>query len=506
MRRALTTQLVRRSESAAVRAGVTLDELMERAGAAVAAEASSLVPDGRVVVVAGKGNNGGDGWVAARCLLEAGRQVDVLSLAAPDTLSGPAAAAARVAVASGVAWRPITGPGDLVVALAGASLVIDAVFGVGLRDAPRSGFAEVLEAIDDAEAPVLAVDVPSGLDADTGAAPGAVVRADVTVTFGSLKAGLVLQPGASLAGEVVIADIGLPEDMEGVGVLELWDASDLAMLVPEPGPLDHKGSRGGVLVVGGAPGLTGAVCLAAGAALRSGAGYVTVAVPGVSMSVVECKLTAPVKVALPDGPHGELDEGAVTRVLELARRADAVVLGPGLGRSDATRAAARALARAIPVPLVLDADALWALGEDADSVRGRGAPVVLTPHAGEAAALLGVTREVVDADRPAAARALAGDGIVCVLKGPRTLVSDGERVVVTMSGGPGLATLGTGDVLAGMVGALLAAGLEPLEAAALAAHLHGAAGDAASRRLTTVCCTAEDVLTYLHEAVRDLLS
>jgi NAD(P)H-hydrate epimerase len=505
LRLAVTARLVRGSEEAAVSRGTTLAELMERAGTAVAAEAASLCPAGPVLVVTGRGNNGGDGWVAARCLLEAGQAVSVLALAGPDALGPLAAAAARAAIRAGVPWRPVTTPDETVLALAGAALVVDAVFGIGLRDAPREPAAALLDSMDDADAPVVAVDVPSGVDADTGAVPGAAVRAGVTVTFGWAKAGLLLHPGAGRAGDVVVAEIGLLEPGDLTGALEVWDWSDLSLLLPLPSPTDHKYDRGRVIVVGGAPGLTGAAVLATEGALRMGAGHVTVAVPAPSLQVVECAVIAPVKAALPVDPDGGLGADALARLLELSASADAVVLGPGLGRAGSTRATVREFLRSSTVPVVLDADGLYAIGADLQDLRKRGAPVVLTPHAGEASRLLGISAEAVVADRPAAARAIAGGSLTCVLKGARTLVSDGERVVVTMTGGPALATLGTGDILAGIVGALLAQGLDPLAAGARGAHLHGAAGDAAALRLTPVCCTAPDVLTYLPEAVRTLL-
>jgi hydroxyethylthiazole kinase-like uncharacterized protein yjeF len=506
VRLALTIGLVRLSEDAAASSGIPLSELMERAGAAVAVEAAALVPDGRVVVVAGKGNNGGDGWVAARCLLEAGHDATVLSLAPPGSLASPADEAARIAVASGVTWREAGSAAEIVLALSDADLIVDAVFGVGLKDAPRGDSAAIIVAMDDADAPVLSVDLPSGVDADTGAVPGAAVHADVTVTFGWMKAGSLVYPGAEHVGQLVVADIGLPEPDDLDGALEVWSADDLAGLMPLPGPMDSKENRGAVVVVGGARGLTGAVCLAATGALRMGAGYVTAAVPEPSLAVVESKLTAPVKTGLPVGEDGLFGEQAARAVLESAGRADAVVLGPGFGREPGTMAAVRSLVRELARPLLLDADGLFAVGTDLGLLRERHAPTVVTPHAGEAARLLGISREAVEADRIAAVRAIAGGGVVCVLKGPRTLVSDGERVAVTMTGGPALATLGTGDVLAGMIGTLLAQGLDAYQAAVLGAHLHGAAGDAAARHLTAVCCTAEDVLTYLHEAVRELIT
>jgi hydroxyethylthiazole kinase-like uncharacterized protein yjeF len=287
---------------------------------------------------------------------------------------------------------------------------------------------------------------------------------------------------------------------------ESWAMSDYASLVRPPRSDDHKGTRGRVLIVGGAPGLTGAACLAADAALRAGAGYVTVAVPAPSLPVVEVKLTVPVKLALPAGEDGALRPEAVDTLLDAARTADAVVLGPGLGRSAATASVVRALVARLALPLLVDADALHALGADLSLVAARSAPTVLTPHAGEAARLLALTREEVEADRDGAACALAVGRATVLLKGDGTLVAREGRLVVNASGGPELATLGTGDVLAGIVGALLAQGTPAFEAAALGAYLHGLAGEAAADDLTPVCCTAEDVVAYLPEAFRPLLA
>jgi hydroxyethylthiazole kinase-like uncharacterized protein yjeF len=505
VRIALSAEQVRLAEQAAVRAGESLAGLMDRAGTAVAYEASALAPAGRIAVVTGAGNNGGDGWVAARLLRENGREVAVVALGDPSELPTPAREAAAAAIAAGVEWTRPESAAAMVPELGRAALVVDAVLGVGSRGAPRPPLAEALAVLDDVEAPVLSVDLPSGVDADTGAVPGVAVHADVTLTFGAPKAGMLLYPAAGHVGEVVVADIGLPAPDEAAGSLEVWDWEDLAFLVPIPDPADDKSTRGRVLVVGGSPGLTGAVCLAAHGALRAGAGYVTVAVPASSLQVVEAKLTAPVKTPLPLAGDGGLGPEAVEEVLSLASRADAVVLGPGIGRAESTGAAVRALIERLEVPVLIDADALWALGDDLSRVRGRTTPTVLTPHAGEAARLLGISRQALGEDRPGSARSLAGDGVVCVLKGARTLVAEGDRTAVTMSGGPGLASLGTGDVLAGVIGALLASGMGAYEAAVLGAHLHGAAGDAASDALTAVCCTAEDVLTYLPEAVRSLI-
>lgn len=505
MRNLLTEQQARSAETAAVRAGVPLAALMDRAGAAIASEVASMAPEGRVVVMAGPGNNGGDGWSAANKLHAASRDVLVLTSAEPDSMSSPARETVRDAIQAGVPWLHVDEASEATEALASAAVIVDALLGIGLHGVPRQPYAGFIAAIGDVDAPVIAVDVPSGVDSDSGLALGPAVRAEVTVCFSAPKVGCVLQPGASLAGELRIVDIGVPaEALYFEGAPESWDASDYLKCLPNPRWDDRKGTRGSVLIVGGTTGLTGAVCLAAGGALRSGAGYVAVAVPETSRPVVETKLTAPVKMGLSCTPDGALLPAAVEEVLDAATRADVVVLGPGLGRAASTCEVVRALVARIDAPLLIDADALYALKDDLSSVEARVAPTILTPHSAEAARLLGRTPEEVDSDRLASVRALAVGSATAVLKGPATLISEDGRIVVNPTGGPGLATLGTGDVLSGIIGAWLARGLLALDAAAVGTYLHGAAGDAAARDLTMICCTAEDVVTYLPEAVGTL--
>lgn len=506
MRQALTAEQVRLAETAAVGRGITLHDLQERAGTALADVVQARALGGRVVVVAGTGNNGGDGWVAARRLRERGQQVIVLAVKEVGDDATPAGQAAREAVAAGVESRVPDSPAMAMIEFADCAVIVDALLGTGSRGEPREPHATLIRAIDDADAVVVSADLPSGVDSDTGAAPGAAVAADVTVTFSAMKVGCLLQPGASLCGEIVLADIGVPEEaLVPEDSLEVWDDDEYAELLPPLAIGASKHTRGHVVVIGGAPGLTGAACLAATGALRSGAGYVTVAVPAPSLAVVEMKLTAPVKRALPADVSGALTAAALEAALGVCEAADAVVIGPGLGRAGATLAVVRQLIRRIAVPLVIDADALFALGHDLTVLAERTAPTVLTPHAGEAARLLDLGADVVDADRPAAVRALAQRGCTAVLKGPATLIAEGGRLVVNRTGGPGLATLGTGDVLSGIVATFLAQGLAPLDAAALGVHVHGAAGDAASEDLTPVCCTSEDVVAYLPEAFAALL-
>jgi NAD(P)H-hydrate epimerase len=500
--RALTTAQMRDAEAAAVAHGKPLAELMERAGAAVAAHVLGRPGDEHIVVLCGGGNNGGDGWVAARLLFEAGRRVTVVSVVEAQRLPEPAASAAARAIAAGVRWALSAQDPDV----SHAGVIVDALLGSGAHGAPRDEYARLIGSLCRTRAHVVAVDLPSGVDADTGAVAGVAVSADVTVTFGAPKLGCVLQPGASFAGTLVVADIGIESrSMQPSGAPEVWDAEDYARLLPLPRWNDTKRTRGRVLVVGGSPGMTGAICLAAMGALRAGAGYVTVAAPAVSLPVIEAKLTAPVKLPLPSGGDGSLTPESGAAVAEAATHADAVVMGPGMGRSAGSIAAVLAAVRSVRTPLVMDADALFALGGDLNELAERTGPTIITPHEGEAAGLLGRDPEGVAAGRMGAARGLQVGDAVAVLKGPSTLIAGPQRMAVNRTGGPGLASLGTGDVLSGVIGALVAAGLPPFDAALLGTYLHGAAGDLAARDLTPLSMTAEDVVAYLPRAVRHLL-
>ena len=485
--------------------GVTLAELMERAGAAVAREAGIRSADGPVAVVCGGGNNGGDGWVAARELIAADREVTVFAAASPAELSGVAGAAARAALAAGVA---VVEPGVTPLepdAFEGFACVIDALFGVGFRGEVRAPFASWIEAVNASGAIVVSADIPSGVDASTGGVAAHAVRADVTVTFSAPKVGTILFPGAGLVGELVVADIGIPrEHLGSPGDPEVWEAADYLALLPRPALDAHKNSRGRVLVVAGSGAFPGAAVLAARGAQRMGAGYVTVAAPESVVGTLQAKLTSAIVMGLPEDASQTLASTGIDTVISIAREFDAVVLGPGMTLAHGAVQVARALAGTLEVPLVVDADGLNALVGTVDTVTGRTAPTVITPHPGELARLLHTTPAEIQADRLGYGRRLSGEHLTCVLKGAHTVVSGGERQVVTLAGNPGLATAGTGDVLAGMVGALLAQGLEPFEAGALAAYLHARSGDHASADLTALSVVAEDIPAYLPVAIREL--
>lgn len=458
--------------------------LMERAGGAVADAAAALAgASGRVVVVCGGGNNGGDGWVAARRLREAGRAVRVVALVAAERLSPDAREERARAERAGV---PIAGAGPL--EAGPGDVVIDALLGTGLARAPEGAFAAVIEAIDAARragARVLAVDVPSGLSADTGRPLGPCVRADRTVTFAFQKRGLVLHPGPAYAGEVEVAEIGIPPEAAArVPVeAELLVEEEARALVPPRDPEAHKGDAGRVLVVAGSPGKTGAAHLALTGALRGGAGLVTLVARPEVLPLALAGRPEAMSRALPG--TGALGAADLPALLEAALESDALVIGPGIPRGDETGPLLLELLSRAGRPAVLDADALNALAPASDRLGAVGAPLLLTPHPGEMARLCGTTTAEVQADRIRLAARKASEWRVAVLlKGARTVVAGpGAPPAIIPTGNPGLATGGTGDVLAGLCGALLAGGLAPLDAGRVAAWVHGRAGDLAARRL-----------------------
>src|SRR4051795_3325275 len=354
--------------------GIPGMELMERAGAAVAREVDPLRPDGPVAVVCGKGNNGGDGFVIGRLLREAGRDVRVLLAGDADGIKGDAAEALRRLGSDPEPFVPES--------LQSAVVAVDALLGTGTTGAPRGAVGEAVEALARTQAPVVAVDVPSGVDASTGEVEGAAVRADLTVTFHGHKAGLWINPGKGYAGEVRVADIGIPP---GAGVEHDVGLITDAVLVDVPRRLAPatKFTSGHVLVCGGSTGLTGAPCMASEAAMRAGAGYVTACVPASLNAIFEVKLTEVMTRPLPDRDGGLLPDGADTVLEEAERRGGALVLGPGAGREPATVSLLRDVAARASVALVLDADGLNAHAGELERLAGREAPTVLPPHDGE---------------------------------------------------------------------------------------------------------------------------
>ncbi len=466
--------------------GIPGDVLMESAGRAVSEAVLRQLPGGAacsVVVLCGAGNNGGDGLVVARHLHLAGVDVRAVILGDPARLAGDAGLnrdrAQRIGVRIETAgWQ-----------LPARGVVVDAMFGTGLSRPVEGPAADAIDHLNTARGDgrdlhVIAVDVPSGVCADTGQVLGTAVQADQTLTIGLPKLGLTLEPGRALAGRVTVARIGIADEAPGVSLrAQLWTAAGAAARLPERPADGHKGRFGHLLVVAGSQGKTGAAALSALGAARAGVGLVTIACPAGLNDILEVKCTEAMTAPVADTAERALAAAAEDAILALSRERDVVAMGPGVGRSHETASLMRALAKRIEVPLVIDADGLHALREEPSLLAGRSAVTVLTPHPGEAASLLGCDAADINRDRVAAARRLAEiTGAVVVLKGAATVTADPDgQVVVNPTGGPALAAGGTGDVLLGMVGAYLAAfaaqGRSARDAAALAAWVHGAAAD-----------------------------
>ncbi len=496
--------------------GVPGIELMERAGSAVAAAVERVAPDGPVTVLCGKGNNGGDGFVVARLLREAGREVAVVLVGgAPEELRGDALENLRRLPGDGPLrldgrpWRADAGDAaaartaaGLSSLLAGRAAIVDALLGTGFAGEPRGKIAEAIAALSAADALLVAVDVPSGVDASTGAVAGAAVRADVTVTFHAAKPGLWIRPGKAHAGRVEVAAIGIPRGAPGDAAAGLIDPVALALL-PRRASESTKFVSGHVIVAGGSRGLTGAPAMASRGAMRAGAGYVTALVPTSQQPVLASSGIPELMTRGVPEDDGGLCEQAVEPALEAGGRGGALALGPGLGRSESAFAFARRLAREAELPLVLDADGLNAHAGAIEQLAGRPAGTVLTPHAGELGRLLEIDSREVEAERLRHVRdAAARAGSIVVLKGDDTLVADpGGRVAVSRGGSPALATAGTGDVLTGVIAALLAQRLEPFAAAAVGVLLHARAGRLAARAAGAAeAVVAGDVIEALGRA------
>jgi NAD(P)H-hydrate epimerase len=449
--------------------GVPQDDLMARAALGLARVTAAVASEGPIRIVAGKGNNGGDGRVAARLLAEDGHEVEVIDGTEP--------------------FDPER--------LAGSGAVVDALLGTGFEGEPREPVASAIWAINRQDSPVVACDVPSGVNASTGEVEAEAVRAVATATFHGSKVGLHVNPGKEHAGRVEVAEIGIPRGAPEPASAGLISERVLD-LYPRRTPSGSKFESGVVVVVGGSAGLTGAPTMAARSAARAGAGYVQVAVPEPVQQAVDLRLLEQMSRGLPDDDGFHTPRG-VADVEEMAERAGAVVLGPGLGRSEGAQEFARGVAVAVEAPLLVDADGLNAHAGQLELFSERDAPTVLTPHEAELGRLLGVEPGEVAAHRVEHAReAAARSGAVVLLKGDDTIVAlPGGPLAISPGGTPALATAGTGDVLSGLIGALLAKRMDAFEAAALGALAHALAARHAAGRLGPDHVMAGDVIDAL---------
>ena len=473
--------------------GIPSLDLMERAGAGLTVHTDRLVARGPIAIVCGKGNNGGDGFVAGRLLRGFGRTVRVLLVAAPDEYAGDAAANLRRLDGRHEPFEPG--------ALEGAAVVVDAILGTGFQGEPRGAAADAIEALASFDGPIVAADIASGVAASTGEAAGVAVMATATVTFAASKPGHWIAPGKQACGERIVVDIGIPPGAPvppDAGLL----TDRVHALVPGREAPGTKFSSGHVVLAGGSRGLTGAPCLAADAAMRAGAGYVTALVPASLEPIFEIRLLEVMTRAMADD-DGALTPAAVDAALDAIGRAGALVLGPGAGRSDGTFAFVRELAARAEVALLLDADGLNAHAGQLEALAARTAATVLTPHAGELARLLGTSSDEVGRRRLHSAREAARRAqAIVVLKGDDTIIArpDGLAAVNDL-GAPALATAGTGDVLSGIIGAHLAKGMDPFAAACAGVRRHAAAGRVAAQGHGAEGVIARDVIAALPRAL-----
>jgi len=508
--------------------------LMETAGSAIVRAIEQHYPTcQRIGIFAGKGNNGGDGIVIARQLAHIGRDVHLFLVSPSDSFTNEAQTNLQIAkrltasfglqAASkgGLRIEEILTEADLesdtfLNHLKSCELLVDAIFGTGLRGTVRNPIAAIINAINRLPAPILSVDLPSGLDADTGHPLGRCVRADRTVTIGLPKRGLLMHPGAEFAGKLEVVDVGFPEQViEAQNIKAHWTtAAQAAQWMPSRPPSSHKGSYGRVLVVAGSTGMTGAAALASEAALRTGAGLVTLATPKHLNPILEGLLPEVMTLPLPETDAGSLSVSATSTILEFAGKTKSILaIGPGLSQHPETVSFVHQLIRenqeqGLDLRMVIDADGLNALAQGRETLSLLNSDAVLTPHPGEMARLTSTSVPALEKDRISTTQQFASKyGVTLVFKGAPTVTSTPNgNLWVNSTGNPGMATGGMGDVLTGIIAGMMAQGIPSENAAALGVYLHGLAGDIAAERLGRHGLIASDVLKTVPKAIFSIVS
>jgi hydroxyethylthiazole kinase-like uncharacterized protein yjeF len=494
-----------RADRGAQALGIPGGVLMERASVGmsqVIVEHFGDLAGRRVLVAAGGGNNAGDGFVIARELYRAGAEVSVL--ATKEDYEGDAAV--NLGVLRNLNVR-LLNRDEFGGELARADLVIDALLGTGFRGEVRGDLSGLIEEINGSGLPVVAVDVPSGVNGSTGEVEGPAVRADLTICAHAAKVGCVITPGLDHAGTVRVVDIGIPPEAEVEPSTTWTDAASLRGLVPRRIGAAHKYSAGSLLIVAGSASATGATAMVGRGAQRAGCGIIFVVTSESAAHRVDAALTEALVSGAPEDENGMMSGDAVEHILEMAERASAIVLGPAAGVGDGGRRLVEGVLGGTDLPVLLDADAITNLSGP-EALAGRGGPTVITPHAGELGRLLGTGAKEVSARRLHAARRTAEESASCVLlKGMDTLVAEGERVAVNSTGTHALATAGTGDVLSGVIGALLSRGMDPYDAARAGAWAHGRAAELwlGTTGRPAESMVATDLFSYLPEAFAELL-
>jgi len=479
--------------------------LMENAGRGATEVISNTFPDlqkMKIAIVAGKGNNGGDGFVIARYLLNRRISVKVYLLADPKGLRGDAETNFQIfqrmkgeviSVPSSKDYQKVKKE------LEKFDLLIDAIFGTGLDAEVRGYYREVIDHLNTLQKPIVAIDIPSGLDANTGKPFGTAVRASLTITFGLPKIGHVISPGLDYVGKLKLVDIGLPKKLveeERIQTYLLENDEIRGWLSTPRRPDTHKGDYGHLLVIAGSVGKTGAAAMACEAALRIGAGLVTLAIPKSLNAIMEVKLTEVMTEPLPETPKQTLSLRAFSSILRLCENKKAVIIGPGIGTFKETQSLILKLIKTLNLPIILDADGLTALATQPKTLPTTNRSLILTPHPGEMAKLIRSTPKDVQEDRISISRNFAQSHHVhLVLKGHRSLIATPKgEVFINPTGNPGMASGGTGDVLTGMIGGLICQGFDILQSLQMAVYLHGLAGDEMAQELGEKSLIARDII------------
>lgn len=491
-------------------AGLTL---MENAGRCCVDEIiAQFGVTGRAVIIAGKGNNGGDGYVIARLLAQRGWTVKVYVVTERDKIGGDAAINLEMLPDDIVEYCP--GAGQLSAQfkdhITQTNVIVDALLGTGLQSNISGVFMEAITLMNSSGCPIVAVDIPSGIHGSTGKVLGVAVHATTTVTFAFAKLGHVLYPGAEYSGKLIITDIGIPPQlMESASGCDFLTPGAVRPLLHHRDRQAHKGQFGHCLMIAGSPGKTGAAALCANSALRAGSGLVTLAVAESLHHVLEIKTTEVMTVALPDTSHGHLGSTAFTAIEALLVGKNAMAIGPGLGIQSETTALVKNIVETVSLPLVIDADGLNALAEDIDVLRRKkSVTLIMTPHPGEMARLLGSSVPEVETNRLAVAQVFAKEfGVYLILKGARTVIAAPDGLLaINGSGNPGMASGGMGDVLTGIITSLLGQGYSGWDACRLGVFVHGYAADRVAEEKGEIGINASDVLEMLPYAYNRLLT
>ncbi len=513
--RVVTATEMREMDSWAIeRLGVPGVVLMENAGRGVVRIIGNGFggPSGlRVAIVCGGGNNGGDGSVIARWLANVGASVRIFLLSKSGQVRGDARTNLDIAIGMGIRMDEVFEERRLGLmrrGFKGCDLIVDAIFGTGFRGEAKGIPGRAIDLINDSGVPAVSVDVPSGLNSDNGSVEGPCVRAVLTATMGLPKRGLLLYPGRGFVGDLYLVDIGTPHLHIKGPSLELVERNTVRQLIPPRPPNGHKGSFGHLLVVGGSRGMSGAAALTSYSALKSGAGLVYLAIPESLNTPMEAALTEVITIPLPETPEGCLSIHALPQIEDLLAKVDVLALGPGLSTNDNTGRLVRALLPRLKLPTVIDADGLNLVVKEPKILRKVKAPLMITPHPGELSRLIGKTISEIERDRVGYSQSVARDlKSVLVLKGAPTVIANTDGSAhINPTGNSGLATAGSGDVLTGIIGAMLAQGLSPVGSGIVGAYLHGLAGDIAAEEVTPYGVVAGDVVDMVPEAIREVFS